>query len=70
MRSFAGTYESFDRLTHDLLPKTEKAAMEDSDPNDPQKLDAIWSVILPAPHGALGCFSSPRRSRPIPSAGA
>ena len=52
VRSFAGTYESFDRLTHDLLPKTEKAAMEDSDPNDPQKLDAIWSVILPAPHGA------------------
>jgi len=52
VRSFAGTYESFDRLTHDLLPKTEKAAMEDSDPNDPQKLDAIWSAILPAPHGA------------------
>ena len=52
VRSFVRTYESFDRLTRDLLPDTEKANTEVSDPNDPEKLDAIWSAILPAPRGA------------------
>jgi decaprenylphospho-beta-D-ribofuranose 2-oxidase len=52
VRSFVRTYESFDRLTRDLLPDTEKANTEVSDPNDPEKLDAIWSAVLPAPRGA------------------
>ena len=52
VRSFARTYETFDRLTADLLPATAQAYQEESDPNDPQKLDAIWSAILPARRGS------------------
>jgi decaprenylphospho-beta-D-ribofuranose 2-oxidase len=52
VRSFASTYEAIDRLTADLLPATEQAYQEESDPNDPQKLDAIWSAILPARRGS------------------
>ena len=51
VRSFAGTYDTFDRLTADLLPATAQAYQEQSDPNDPQKLDAIWSAVLPARRG-------------------
>jgi decaprenylphospho-beta-D-ribofuranose 2-oxidase len=52
VRSLARTYESYDRLTSDLLPATEQAYSEESDPNDPEKLDAIWAAILPARRGA------------------
>jgi decaprenylphospho-beta-D-ribofuranose 2-oxidase len=47
VRTFARTYEGVERLARDLLPATEQTYGEDSDPNDPKKLDAIWSGVVP-----------------------
>ena len=47
----------FDRLTRDLLPDTGEGHQEDSDPNDPEKLDAIWSAISPALGEAIAMLS-------------
>jgi decaprenylphospho-beta-D-ribofuranose 2-oxidase len=52
VRSFAREYETFDRLARDLVPATEQAYSEESDPNDPEKLDAIWSAIIPGRSGS------------------
>jgi decaprenylphospho-beta-D-ribofuranose 2-oxidase len=52
VRSFAREYETFDRLARDLVPATEQAYVEKSDPNDPEKLDAIWSAIVPSRGGS------------------
>jgi decaprenylphospho-beta-D-ribofuranose 2-oxidase len=52
VRTFARSYETFDRLARDLLPATEQTYAEDSDPDDPQKLDAIWSAIVPTRRGS------------------
>jgi decaprenylphospho-beta-D-ribofuranose 2-oxidase len=46
VRTIARTYGSFDRLARDLLPATKQTYGEESDPNDPQKLDAIWSGLV------------------------
>lgn len=51
VRTFAHTYESFERLARDLLPATEQTYVEKSDPNDPEKLDAIWSGVVPSRGG-------------------
>jgi decaprenylphospho-beta-D-ribofuranose 2-oxidase len=51
VRTFAREYETFDRLARDLVPATEQAYQEESDPNDPKKLDAIWSAIVPSRGG-------------------
>jgi decaprenylphospho-beta-D-ribofuranose 2-oxidase len=51
VRTFAREFETFDRLARDLVPTTKQAYTEDSDPNDPEKLDAIWSAIVPSRRG-------------------
>jgi decaprenylphospho-beta-D-ribofuranose 2-oxidase len=51
VRTFAREFETFDRLASDLLPATEQTYVEESDPNDPEKLDAIWSAIVPSRRG-------------------
>ena len=51
VRTFAREFETFDRLARDLVPATKQAYVEDSDPNDPEKLDAIWSAIVPSRRG-------------------
>jgi len=51
VRTFAWEYETFDHLARDLLPATEQTYLEDSDPDDPDKLDAIWSAIVPSRRG-------------------
>jgi decaprenylphospho-beta-D-ribofuranose 2-oxidase len=56
VRTFAGTYETFDRLTRDLVPATERTYVEDSDPNDPAKLDAIWSGLVTGRRGRERTF--------------
>jgi decaprenylphospho-beta-D-ribofuranose 2-oxidase len=52
VRTFAREFETFDRLARDLVPATKQTYLEDSDPNDPEKLDAIWSAIVPARRGS------------------
>jgi decaprenylphospho-beta-D-ribofuranose 2-oxidase len=52
VRTFAREFETFDRLAKDLVPATKQAYVEKSDPNDPEKLDAIWSAIVPSRRGS------------------
>ncbi len=52
VRTFARSYETFDRLARYLVPETEQTYVEESDPNDPEKLDAIWSAIIPSRGGS------------------
>jgi decaprenylphospho-beta-D-ribofuranose 2-oxidase len=56
VRSFARSYETFDHLARDLVPATKQSYLEDSDPNDPEKLDAIWAAIVPSPRGGKRAF--------------
>jgi decaprenylphospho-beta-D-ribofuranose 2-oxidase len=56
VRTFARTYESFDRLARDLVPETEQTYVEESDPNDPEKLDAIWSGLVRGRGGSEKTF--------------
>ena len=51
VRTFAREFETFDRLARDLVPATKQSYLEESDPNDPEKLDAIWSAIVPSRRG-------------------
>src|SRR5436190_7997234 len=52
VRTFAREFETFDRLAQDLVPATKQTYLEQSDPNDPEKLDAIWSAIVPSRGGS------------------
>jgi len=52
VRTFAREFETFDRLARDLVPATKQTYQEESDPNDPEKLDAIWSAIIPSGRGS------------------
>jgi decaprenylphospho-beta-D-ribofuranose 2-oxidase len=52
VRTFAREFETFDRLARDLVPATKQTYQEESDPNDPEKLDAIWSAIVPSGRGS------------------
>jgi decaprenylphospho-beta-D-ribofuranose 2-oxidase len=56
VRTYARTYEGFEHLLGDLLPATEQTYVEDSDPNDPQKLDAIWSGLVTTRGGRQQTF--------------
>ena len=40
-------YETCKDLADHLVPETKRTALEDSDPQDPEKLDAIWSALVP-----------------------
>jgi decaprenylphospho-beta-D-ribofuranose 2-oxidase len=56
VRTFARTYEGYDRLVRDLVPATEQTYLEASDPNDPGKLDAIWSGLVTSRGGRKRTF--------------
>lgn len=56
VRTLAHTYQGSDRLVRDLLPATEQTYSEESDPNDPEKLDAIWSAQVPGRGGRRRLF--------------
>jgi decaprenylphospho-beta-D-ribofuranose 2-oxidase len=45
VRTLVRKYETFRHLAADLVPAARRAALEGSDPQDPKKLDAIWSAL-------------------------
>ena len=45
VRTIVRTYETFEHLATDLVPTAKRTYLEDSDPDDPEKLDAIWSAL-------------------------
>jgi decaprenylphospho-beta-D-ribofuranose 2-oxidase len=47
VRTIVRKFETFADLAADLVPTTKRTHLEDSDPDDPEKLDAIWSAIGP-----------------------
>ena len=47
VRTIVRKFENFTDLAEDLVPTTKQTHLEDSDPDDPEKLDAIWSAIGP-----------------------
>jgi len=47
VRTIVRKFETFADLAENLVPTTKETHLEVSDPDDPQKLDAIWSGIGP-----------------------
>jgi decaprenylphospho-beta-D-ribofuranose 2-oxidase len=47
VRTIVRKFDTFTDLAEDLVPATKRSHLEDSDPDDPEKLDAIWSGIGP-----------------------
>lgn len=47
VRTIVRKFETFADLADDLIPTTKRTHLEDSDPDDPEKLDAIWSALGP-----------------------
>ena len=45
VRTIVRTYSTFEHLAADLVPTAKRTYLEDSDPRDPTKLDAIWSAV-------------------------
>jgi decaprenylphospho-beta-D-ribofuranose 2-oxidase len=45
VRTIVRKYETFRDLAADLVPTAKRTYLEDSDPGDPEKLDAIWSAL-------------------------
>jgi decaprenylphospho-beta-D-ribofuranose 2-oxidase len=45
VRTIVRKFETFRDLAADLVPDATRTYEEDSDPTDPQKLDAIWSAL-------------------------
>lgn len=45
VRTIVRKYDTFRDLAADLVPTAKRAYLEDSDPGDPEKLDAIWSAL-------------------------
>lgn len=45
VRTIVRKYHSFAELSADLVPTAERMHRQDSDPDDPEKLDAIWSAL-------------------------
>jgi decaprenylphospho-beta-D-ribofuranose 2-oxidase len=45
VRTIVRKFDSFDDLASDLVPTAKRTYLEDSDPRDPEKLDAIWSAL-------------------------
>ena len=47
VRTIVRKFETFADLADDLVPTTRRTHLEESDPDDPEKLDAIWSALGP-----------------------
>jgi decaprenylphospho-beta-D-ribofuranose 2-oxidase len=45
VRTVVRKYDTFRDLAADLVPTARRTYLEDSDPADPEKLDAIWSAL-------------------------
>ena len=45
VRTIVRKYDTFRDLAADLVPATERAYLEEPDPANPEKLDAIWSAL-------------------------
>jgi decaprenylphospho-beta-D-ribofuranose 2-oxidase len=45
VRTIVRKYDTFSDLAADLVPTAKRTYLEDSDPSDPEKLDAIWSAL-------------------------
>ncbi len=45
VRTIVRKYDTFRDLAADLVPTAKRTYLEDSDPGDPEKLDAIWSAL-------------------------
>ncbi len=45
VRTIVRKFNTFAELAADLVPATRQAHLEESDPRDPEKLDAIWSAL-------------------------
>jgi decaprenylphospho-beta-D-ribofuranose 2-oxidase len=45
VRVIARKFDTFKDLAADLVPTARRTYLEDSDPRDPEKLDAIWSAL-------------------------
>jgi decaprenylphospho-beta-D-ribofuranose 2-oxidase len=45
VRTIVRKYNTFADLAADLVPTAKRTYLEDSDPGDPEKLDAIWSAL-------------------------
>jgi decaprenylphospho-beta-D-ribofuranose 2-oxidase len=45
VRTIVRKFDTFRDLAADLVPTAKRTYLEDSDPQDPQKLDAIWSAL-------------------------
>jgi decaprenylphospho-beta-D-ribofuranose 2-oxidase len=45
VRTIVRKFDTYRNLARDLVPEAKKMYLEDSDPRDPTKLDAIWSAL-------------------------
>jgi decaprenylphospho-beta-D-ribofuranose 2-oxidase len=45
VRTIVRKFDTFRDLATDLVPTAKRTYLEDSDPTDPEKLDAIWSAL-------------------------
>lgn len=45
VRTIVRKYDTFENLAADLVPTANRTCLEDADPRDPEKLDAIWSAL-------------------------
>ena len=45
VRTIVRKFDTFGDLAADLVPTAKRTYLEDSDPTDPEKLDAIWSAL-------------------------
>ncbi|MGH2992424.1 MAG: FAD-binding oxidoreductase [Solirubrobacterales bacterium] len=45
VRTIVRKFDTFKDLAADLVPTAKRMYLEDSDPRDPEKLDAIWSAL-------------------------
>ena len=66
VRSVVRKYETYARLASDLVPATQQAYLEDSDPNDSGKLDAIWSGLVTGRDGSQRALLFTARFTPEP----
>ena len=69
VRTIVRKYETFEHLAADLVPTASRTDLEDSDPRDPTKLDAIYSALDTRPDGRqaallfTSAFTKMRRRR-------
>ncbi|HEY5816602.1 MAG TPA: FAD-binding oxidoreductase [Solirubrobacterales bacterium] len=72
VRTIVRKFETVADLAADLIPVTKRTHLEDSDPDDPEKLDAIWSALGPRGKGPptvlffTSAYTAGSERRPMP----